>query len=71
MQTKRCSKRGLMAMRENLLSIPYSARVFFLPAHARIFPWAGKNKSGYRDKKTLPLPHLFKRGNGSTKYHGL
>ena len=21
---------------------------FFLPAHARIFPWAGKNKSGYR-----------------------
>ena len=22
---------------------------FFLPAHARIFPWAGKNKSGYRD----------------------
>ena len=24
---------------------------FFLPAHARIFPWAGKNKSGYRDGK--------------------
>ena len=23
----------------------------FLPAHARIFPWAGKNKSGYRDGK--------------------
>ena len=26
----------------------------FLPAHARIFPWAGKNKSGYRDKKNAP-----------------
>ena len=23
----------------------------FLPAHARIFPWAGKNKSGYSDGK--------------------
>ena len=29
---------------------------FFLPAHARIFPWAGKNKSGYRDgEHTLML----------------
>ena len=26
----------------------------FLPAHARIFPWAGKNKSGYRDGKMKP-----------------
>ena len=26
----------------------------FLPAHARIFPWAGKNKSGSETEKMKP-----------------
>ena len=30
---------------------PSLPRYIFLPAHARIFPWAGKNKSGYMDGK--------------------
>ncbi len=33
------------------LNYPSLPGYFFLPAHARIFPWAGKNKSGYRDGK--------------------
>ena len=31
----------------------------FLSAHARIFPWAGKNKSGYRDEKNETLFSLI------------
>ena len=54
MQTKRCSKRGLMAMRENLLSIPYSARVFFfsLPTQ-EFFRGQGKIKVGRETKKHI------------------
>ena len=35
--------------KKSILKFPFSTRVFFLPAHARIFPWARKNQSGYRD----------------------
>ena len=34
------------------LNYPYLLGYFFLPAHARIFPWAGKNKSGSGTEKT-------------------
>ena len=36
------------------MEYPSLPRYIFLLAHARIFPWAGKNKSGYRDGKMKP-----------------
>ena len=36
---------------QKMREYPSLPRYIFLPAHARIFPWAGKNKSGYRDGK--------------------
>ena len=33
------------------MEYPSLPRYIFLPAHARFFPWAGKNKSGYMDGK--------------------
>ena len=36
---------------QEMREYPSLPRYIFLPAHARIFPWAGKNKSGYRDGK--------------------
>ena len=36
------------------LNYPYLLGYFFLPAHARIFPWAGKNKSGSETEKMKP-----------------
>ena len=36
------------------LNYPYLLGYFFLPAHARIFPWAGKNKSGSETEKMEP-----------------
>ena len=39
---------------QEMREYPSLPRYIFLPAHARIFPWAGKNKSGYRDEKMKP-----------------
>ena len=36
------------------LNFPSLPEYFFLPAHARIFPWAGKNKSGSETEKMEP-----------------
>ena len=33
------------------LNYPYLLGYFFLPTHARFFPWAGKNKSGSGTEK--------------------
>ena len=33
------------------MEYPSLPRYIFLPAHARIFPWAGKNKSGTGTEK--------------------
>jgi len=44
--------------------------IFFSLPTQEFFRGQGKIKVGTETKKTLPLPHLLKRGNGSTKYHG-